>query len=174
MGAQHTSTTIRDRLAARALEPARRRCDTMLVLVSVLESVAVESRPSRERELKCFRSQFPIEDVEDAKRSDGPLNSDTFILPIDINDLKNRPKHTEELKSRAAHSITAMKNDREDATSAVFNKPACSKSLRLLMQVSVEIGISCRGRRLPANQSKPFTVLLTQLAVNRSGRGTKR
>ncbi|KAJ7933130.1 hypothetical protein B0H13DRAFT_1856420 [Mycena leptocephala] len=48
------------------------------------------------------------------------LNTDTFILPIDINDLKNRPKNTEELKSRAARSIIAMKNDPEDATSAVF------------------------------------------------------
>ncbi|KAJ7850793.1 hypothetical protein B0H14DRAFT_2581784 [Mycena olivaceomarginata] len=36
------------------------------------------------------------------------------------------------------------------------------------MQVSVKIGISCWGKRLPANQtSKPFTIFLTSLAVNR-------
>ncbi|KAJ7856159.1 hypothetical protein B0H13DRAFT_1902762, partial [Mycena leptocephala] len=48
------------------------------------------------------------------------LNTDNFILPIDINDLKNRPKNTEELKSRAAQSIKAMENQPEDAASAVF------------------------------------------------------
>ncbi|KAJ7815114.1 hypothetical protein B0H14DRAFT_2603730 [Mycena olivaceomarginata] len=48
------------------------------------------------------------------------LNTDTFILSIDINDLKNRPKNTEELKSRAAQSIKAMENQPEDAASAVF------------------------------------------------------
>ncbi|KAJ7442817.1 hypothetical protein B0H11DRAFT_2347618 [Mycena galericulata] len=48
------------------------------------------------------------------------LNTDVFLLPIDINDLKNRPKNTEELKSQAAERITAMENEPEDATSAVF------------------------------------------------------
>ncbi|KAJ7864114.1 hypothetical protein B0H14DRAFT_2574554 [Mycena olivaceomarginata] len=48
------------------------------------------------------------------------FNTDVFILPIDINDLKNRPKNTEELKSQAAERITAMENKPGDATSAVF------------------------------------------------------
>ncbi|KAJ7818454.1 hypothetical protein B0H13DRAFT_1922235 [Mycena leptocephala] len=48
------------------------------------------------------------------------LNTDVFLLSIDINDLKNRPKNTEELKSQAAERITAMENEPEDATSAVF------------------------------------------------------
>jgi hypothetical protein len=65
--AQLTSTAIHDRLAARTLEPAHHRRDTILVLVFVLRGIAVECGPSRERESTCFRSQFSVEDIEDAE-----------------------------------------------------------------------------------------------------------
>ncbi|KAJ7933561.1 hypothetical protein B0H13DRAFT_1856063 [Mycena leptocephala] len=48
------------------------------------------------------------------------MNADVFILALDIDDLKNRPKNTEELKSIAARRIAAMENEPDDATSAVI------------------------------------------------------
>jgi hypothetical protein len=65
--AQPTFTTIRDRLAPRTLEPTHCRHGTILVLVAVLGGVSVERLPTRERESTCFRTQFSVEDIEDAK-----------------------------------------------------------------------------------------------------------
>ncbi|KAJ7843857.1 hypothetical protein B0H13DRAFT_1909198 [Mycena leptocephala] len=70
------------------------------------------------------------------------LNTDVFILPIDINDLKNRPKKTEELKSQAAERITAMENEPEDATSAIFKDKngvtlACVSARRSLDKMKI-------------------------------------
>ncbi|KAJ7856183.1 hypothetical protein B0H13DRAFT_2357509 [Mycena leptocephala] len=48
------------------------------------------------------------------------MNADVFILAFDIDDLKSRPKNTEELKSIAAQRISAMENEPDDATSAVI------------------------------------------------------
>ena len=48
------------------------------------------------------------------------MNADVFILDLDIDDLKNRPKNTEELKAIAAQRIAAMENEPDDATSAVI------------------------------------------------------
>ncbi|KAJ7939932.1 hypothetical protein B0H13DRAFT_1850132 [Mycena leptocephala] len=48
------------------------------------------------------------------------MNADVFILALDIDDLKNRPKNTEEPKSIAAQRIAAMENEPDDATSAVI------------------------------------------------------
>lgn len=47
-------------------------------------------------------------------------NCDMFILPVDINDLKDRPKNTEELKCRAAQGIRAMEDIPGDAASGIF------------------------------------------------------
>ncbi|KAJ7896887.1 hypothetical protein B0H13DRAFT_1884858 [Mycena leptocephala] len=48
------------------------------------------------------------------------MNADVFILALDIDDLKDQPKNTEELKSIAAQRIAAMENEPDDATSAVI------------------------------------------------------
>ncbi|KAJ7849551.1 hypothetical protein B0H14DRAFT_2765427 [Mycena olivaceomarginata] len=46
-------------------------------------------------------------------------NADTFLLSVDINDLKARPKNTEDLKSSAAQRIRSMEIQPEDARSAI-------------------------------------------------------
>lgn len=55
-----------------------------------------------------------------AKAHTWVTKADTFILSVDINDLKARPKNTEELKLSAAQHIKAMEAQPEDARSAIF------------------------------------------------------
>ncbi|KAJ7937679.1 hypothetical protein B0H13DRAFT_1852316 [Mycena leptocephala] len=55
-----------------------------------------------------------------AKAHTWVTNADTFLLSVDKNDLKARPKNTEDLKSSAAHSIRSMETQPEDARSAIY------------------------------------------------------
>jgi hypothetical protein len=55
-----------------------------------------------------------------AKAHTWATNADTFLLSVDINDLKARPKNTEDLKSSAAQRIRSMETQPEDARSAIY------------------------------------------------------
>jgi hypothetical protein len=55
-----------------------------------------------------------------AKAHTWATNADTFVLSVDISDLKARPKNTEELKSSAAHHIRSMETQPEDARYAIY------------------------------------------------------
>ncbi|KAJ7787317.1 hypothetical protein B0H14DRAFT_3580541 [Mycena olivaceomarginata] len=55
-----------------------------------------------------------------AKAHTWVTNADTFLLSVDINDLKARPKNTEDLKSSAAQRIRSMETQPDDARSAIY------------------------------------------------------
>ncbi|KAJ6541293.1 hypothetical protein B0H10DRAFT_1970787 [Mycena sp. CBHHK59/15] len=69
------------------------------------------------------------------------LNTDVFGLPIDIEDLKIRPKNTEELRSQASERVKAMGNKPEHATSAVKFKDTNATMLSFLRQYTPILGL---------------------------------
>ncbi|KAK6997264.1 hypothetical protein R3P38DRAFT_3220815 [Favolaschia claudopus] len=48
------------------------------------------------------------------------LDTDVFIVPVDINELKKRPKNTKALKAEAAAKVQSMRESSADAMSGVF------------------------------------------------------
>ncbi|KAJ7934537.1 hypothetical protein B0H13DRAFT_1855134 [Mycena leptocephala] len=73
-----------------------------------------------------LRSLVPLPDQRDfeeycrRKARKWAEEADTFILPVNIEDLQARPKNTEELKLLASKDILAMESEPEDARSATF------------------------------------------------------
>ncbi|KAK6984723.1 hypothetical protein R3P38DRAFT_3375015 [Favolaschia claudopus] len=76
--------------------------------------------PHRRRKSSKIRQGRSMLAVRRKKAARWALDTDVFIVPVDINELKERPKNTKTLKTEAAGKVRNLRESPADAVSAFF------------------------------------------------------